>query len=88
VPAPRRVPPPRRRPATDRELLTAWLFRAVAGCVIFGGVSALVRDQPVTPRNIVAYGILFGVLVATLHFLVALYQRRKLSQPPKDGPRG
>ncbi len=76
--------PEPRRPPTDRELLLGWLVRAVAGCVIFVGISAFVRDQPVTPRNILAYGLLFGVLVATLHFLMALYQRHRAGGSPRD----
>jgi hypothetical protein len=66
-----------RRPLTDRELLVGWLVRAVAACIIFGGVTAIGRGEPFTVRNVVGYGLLFGVLVATLHFLMALYQRHR-----------
>ena len=79
------MPPPeeddarrRQRPEpTDRQLLTAWAIRAVVGCALFGGVSVAVSDQPFTLRNVIAYGLLFGVLVVTLHYFTALYARRK-----------
>jgi len=73
-----------REPPTDRELLVGWLIRAVLGCVIFGGVSTLAADEPLTLRNVVGYGLLFGVLVATLHFFVGLYGRRKASRSAGD----
>ncbi len=66
-----------REPPTDRQLFVGWMIRAVFGCVIFGSVSTLAADQPLTLRNVVGYGLLFGVLVATLHFCVGLYARRK-----------
>lgn len=73
-----------REPPTDRQLLVGWLIRAVFGCLIFGGVSTVAADQPLTLRNVVGYGLLFGVLVATLHFFVGLYARRKAGRSAKD----
>jgi hypothetical protein len=69
---------------TDRQLLAAFVLRAVVGCAIFGGVTVAVRGEPITLRNVVGYGLLFGVLVAALHFFTALYQRRRARRPPKD----
>lgn len=74
----------RREPPTDRQLLVGWLIRAVIGCVIFGGVSTLAADEPLTLRNVVGYGLLFGVLVATLHFFVGLYERHKAGRSARD----
>lgn len=62
---------------SDGQLLVAWLIRAVLGCAIFGAVGLLAADEPVTLRNVVARGLLFGVLVATLHFCWSLYERDK-----------
>jgi len=82
------MPPPEgndsRQLPSDRQLLTAWLIRAVVGCVLFGGVSVAIGDLPFTVRNVVAYGLLFGVLVATLHYFAALYGRRKASRRLND----
>jgi hypothetical protein len=66
-----------RRPPTDRELLVGWLVRVVLGCLIFGGGTAIARGEPFNLRNVVGYGLLFGVLVATLHYFTALYQRHR-----------
>lgn len=73
-----------REPPTDRQLLVGWLLRAVLGCVIFGGFSSVAADQPLTLRNVVGYGILFGVLVATLHFVAGLYARHKAGRSTRD----
>ena len=69
---------------SDRQLLTAWLLRAVLGCAIFGVASAVTRGDEVSLRNVVGYGLLFGVLVATLHFLVSLYARSKARRSSRD----
>lgn len=68
----------------DKDLLVGWLVRAVLGCVIFGGATALAQDQPLTLRNVVGYGLLFGVLVATLHFFTAVYMRRRAGRSRRD----
>jgi hypothetical protein len=86
VPSPERDHARRRAAeASDAELLKGWALRALLGCAIFGGATVLGRGEPLTLRNVVGYGLLFGVLVATLHFLVALYQRRRARGSRGDG---
>lgn len=69
---------------SDGQLLLAWLVRAVLGAAIFGVASAVGRGEEMTLGNIAGYGLLFGVLVATLHFLMSLYARSRARRSPRD----
>ena len=69
-------------PPDDRQLLIAFLVRAVLGCAIFGGASVLAAGEPFSLRAVVARGLLFGVLVASLHFGWSLYGRSRSRRRP------